>query len=208
MPTKIAIVEDDCEICDDLAKIVSETSDLVCVCTCRNGKSALQKIPQCQPDVVIMDIQLPDCSGIECTAQLTKQFPHLLVVMFTIQSDDDQIFQALQAGASGYLLKGASSEEILKALRDVVNGRTPMTGEIARKVIQSFHRPAKMEPPGGALTAREIAVLEFLVEGYISKEIAQRLSISIETVNYHLKQIYQKMQVRSRTEAVVKYLRG
>lgn len=207
MPTTIAIVEDDCEICEDLAKIIGETTDLVCVCTCRNAKSALQKIPQHRPEVVIMDIQLPDTSGIECTAQLKQLLPNVLIVMFTIQDEDDKVFQALQAGASGYLLKGTPSAEILKALRDVVRGGAPMTGEIARKVIQSFHRPMKAEPPGSALTAREIAVLEFLVEGCISKEIAQRLSISIETVNYHLKQIYQKMHVRSRTEAVVKYLR-
>jgi DNA-binding NarL/FixJ family response regulator len=207
MPTTIAIVEDDFDLCEDLAEIIGETADLVCACTCRNGKSALHKIPLCRPDLVLMDIQLPDISGIECTAKLKRLLPHTQIVMFTVRDDNEQVFQALQAGASGYLLKGTPPLEILNALRDVVRGGAPMTGEIARKVVHSFHRSTPIGHPAASLTSRETEVLELLAEGCISKEIAHRLSISVETVNYHLKQIYQKMDVHSRTEAVVKYLR-
>ena len=208
MPTTVSIVEDDFDLCEDLARIIGETSDLMCACTCRNGKSALTKIPQCRPDLVLMDIQLPDISGIECTAKLKRLLPHTRIVMFTIRDDDEQVFQALQAGASGYLLKGTAPAEILAALRDVVRGGATMSGEIARKVVHSFHRSTNLGHPAASFTTRETEVLELLAEGCISKEIAHRLSISVETVNYHLKQIYQKMNVRSRTEAVVKYLRG
>jgi len=207
MQTSIAIVEDDAEICEDLAKMIAETGDLSCVCVCRNGHAALSRIPKCTPDLVIMDIQLPDMTGIECTAKLKRLLPRTLIMMFTIRDDEEQIFRALEAGASGYILKGTEPSEMFRALREMARGGSPMTPEIARKVVQSFHKTESAASLTEPLTPREKEVMNALVEGLMSKEIADRLSINIETVNFHLKQIYQKMHVRSRTEAVVKYLR-
>ena len=207
MPTTVAIVEDDAEIGEDLARIIGETGDLVCVCVCRNGRAAMHKIPGCAPDIVIMDIQLPDVSGIRCTAKLKRRLPNTQILMFTIRDDEDQILQALEAGATGYLLKGAGPSEVVAALREIAVGGAPMTRMVSRKVVQSFYNPALERGVASSLTPREREVLGFLVKGHISKEVADRLFISIETVNYHLKQIYRKMHVRSRTEAVVKYLR-
>jgi DNA-binding NarL/FixJ family response regulator len=207
MPTNIAIVEDDAEVCADLEKMLGETTDLVCVCTCRNAHAALRKIPKCIPDIVIMDIQLPDMSGIECTARLKRLVPGTHIMMFTIQEDEEQIFRALKAGASGYLLKGTEPSALFNALREIMSGGAPLSRDVARKLVQSFHEDEPEEGMTDPLTPREKEVLEFLAEGHISKEIADRLFINIETVNYHLKQIYQKMNVHSRTEAVVKYLK-
>jgi DNA-binding NarL/FixJ family response regulator len=207
MPTRIAIVEDDAEVCEDLAKLIAETSDLICVCTCRNARAALRQIPKCAPDIVIMDIQLPDMSGIECTAKLKRLVPDAHIMMFTIQEDEEQIFRALEAGASGYLLKSAEPSALFAALREITRGGAPLSREVARKLVQSFHRHETEDDMSEPLTPREKEVLGFLTEGHISKEIADRLFINVETVNYHLKQIYQKMHVHSRTEAVVKYLK-
>jgi DNA-binding NarL/FixJ family response regulator len=200
-------VEDDAGICEDLAQVISEAGDLICVCTCRNARAALHKIPKCVPDIVIMDIQLPDISGIKCTAKLKQLMPNAQILMFTVRNDEEQIFKALEAGASGYLLKGAGPAEVLRALREIAAGGAPMTGMVSRKVVQSFYKPVQVGDPSERLTPREQEVLRFLVEGCLSKEVAERLYIDIGTVNFHLKQIYQKMHVRSRTEAVIKYLK-
>jgi DNA-binding NarL/FixJ family response regulator len=207
MPTSIAIVEDDAGICEDLAQMIGEAGDLACVCVCRNGRAALHKIPKCAPDIVIMDIQLPDISGIKCTAKLKQMLPNTQILMFTIRDDEEQIFQALEAGASGYLLKSAGPSSVVSALREIAAGGAPMTAMVSRMVVQSFHNPRLDHGTINRLTPREREVLGFLVKGHLSKEVADRLFISVETVNYHLKQIYRKMHVRSRTEAVVKYLR-
>jgi DNA-binding NarL/FixJ family response regulator len=207
MITRVAIVEDDADVCEDLAQMIGETDDFTCVCTCRNGRSALRKIPACAPDVVIMDIQLPDSSGIECTAKLRRLAPGLQVVMFTASDEEEQVFKALGAGASGYILKGSDPAQVLAALREIRSGGAPLSGSIAKKIVQSFSRGATGNPLMEPLTPREEEVLGNLAKGCISKEIATNLSISIETVNYHLKQIYQKLDVHTRTEAVVKYLR-
>jgi DNA-binding NarL/FixJ family response regulator len=154
-----------------------------------------------------MDIQLPDISGIKCTAKIKEMLPNSQILMFTIRDDEEQIFQALEAGASGYLLKGAGPSSVVSALREIAAGGAPMTSMVSRMVVQSFHNPGQDRGPINRLTPREREVLGFLVKGHLSKEVADRLFISVETVNYHLKQIYRKMHVRSRTEAVVKYLR-
>lgn len=207
MQSSVAIVEDDAGICEDLGEMLAETTDLACVCICRNGQAALRKIPKCAPDLIIMDIQLPDMSGIECTAKIKRLVPTARVMMFTIRDDEEQIIRALTVGASGYLLKGSAPSEMIRSLREMARGGSPMSPEVARKVVQSFHKPGSVETIVQPLTPRETQVLGFLVEGLMSKEIAHRLFINVETVNFHLKQIYQKMHVRSRTEAVVKYLR-
>ena len=206
MPTKVAIVEDNAGICEELEQILAEEPGCQCVCVCRNAQTALRKLPPLAPEIVIMDIQLPDGSGIDCTARLKRLLPRTQIVMFTISNDGEQIFRALAAGASGYLLKQSSPADILRAIRDVKHGGAPMSGEIARKVVQFFRKePAKGETTDH-LTPRETEILELLAKGQSSKEIAHHLSIGLETVNSHLKHIYEKLHVRSRTEAVIKYL--
>ena len=206
MSITVAIVEDNAGICEELRHIVSNAPGFSCVCVCRNAQTALRKIPDCNPDVVIMDIQLPDSSGIECTAHLKSRLPNTQVLMFTIYDDNEQIFAALKAGAVGYLLKDSKPEELLDAIRETANGGAPMTAEIARKVITSFHRTSAQIDEFEQLTRREDEILELFSRGLLCKEIADRLGISLETVNSHRKNIYRKLHVRSRTEAVIKYL--
>jgi len=207
MPITVAIVEDNSGICEELEQILAEESDLTCVCICRNLRTALHKIPALAPQVVIMDIELPDGSGIEGVARLKRQLPAAQILMFTVYEDAEQISKALEAGASGYLLKRASPDAIVRAVREIKAGGVPMTGEVARKVIQMFRRSAAAEDVREQLTKREEDIMQLLVEGCQSKEIASRLQIGLETVNSHLKHIYEKLHVRSRTEAVIKYLK-
>lgn len=207
MSIRVAIVEDNAGICEELEQIVSAAPGLSCVGVCRNLKAALQKIPPLTPDVVIMDIQLPDGSGIECTSRLKRQLPNTQILMFTIYEDSEQICKALEAGASGYILKRSTPDAIVRAIHEIKEGGVPMTGDVARKVIQTFRRSPSAADAKEKLTRREEDIMELLVMGCLSKEIADRLSIGIETVNSHLKHIYEKLHVRSRTEAVVKYLR-
>lgn len=206
MPTTVAIVEDNAGICEELEQIIAEQNPAItCVATCRNVRTALQKIPQVAPDVIIMDIQLPDGTGIEATAKIKRMLPGTQIIMFTVHEDTEQIYKALEAGASGYLIKRTAPQNLVKAIQDVKEGGVPMTGEVARKVIASFRRAA-----GAAsekLTRREEEIMQLLIVGCLSKEIADKLSIGLETVNSHLKHIYEKLHVRSRTEAVVKYLK-
>lgn len=207
MPIRVAIVEDNAEICEGLEKVLAKTPGFVCACACRNAETALRKIPACNPDVVVMDINLPDASGIDCTAKLKHLMPDVQIMMFTVHNDSEQIYRALEAGASGYLLKRSSPTVLLNALREMKNGGVPMTGEIAHKVIDHFRKPAPSADHTAELTRREAEVIQLLAEGYPAKEIANRLSISADTVNAHLKHIYEKLHVRSRIEAVIKYLK-
>jgi len=207
MPTTIAIVEDNAAVCASLERIIADSGSCKCVDTSRNGISALRSIPKHKPDVVIMDIELPDISGIECTARLKRLLPGLQILILTVYKDNEQIFKALEAGASGYLLKRSSPEEIMHAIDDVKTGGAPMSAEIARKVVQYFHKTAAPDPEIQSLTRREAEILTLLAQGYASKEIADRLGISYDTVCDHLGNIYRKLHVRSRTEAVIKYLK-
>ena len=207
MAITVAIVEDNAGICEELEEILREDPGCSCVCVCRNIQTALRKIPTLAPDVIIMDIQLPDGSGIDCTARLKRLLPRTQIMMFTIYEDSEQIFRALEAGASGYLLKRTPPEAMLRAIREVKQGGAPMSGEVARKVVHSFRRPSAQSPDGEQLTPREVEVLELLAKGFLSKEIADQLAVSVETVNSHLKHIYEKLHVRSRTEAVIKYMK-
>lgn len=207
MPLSVAIVEDNADICEGLEQVLAAAPGFRCVCACRNAQTALRQIPAARPDVVIMDIGLPDGSGVECTAQLKRLLPGLQILMFTVYEDADQIYSALAAGASGYVLKRVNQAALLNAVREIANGGVPMSGEIARKVIASFRQEPAPAAEIARLTAREHAVLEKLAEGLSAKEIGAALAISTETVNVHLKHIYQKLHVRSRTEAVIAYLR-
>ena len=161
-------------------------------------------LPDKAPDLVLMDIQLPNMSGVECVAKLKELLPSVHAIMVTVYEDPDRIFRALRAGASGYLLKRATPEEVLGAMREVQQGGGAMSGEIARKVIGYFREQAAATAKVEELTAREREVLELVVNGLSNKEIAERLSVTLAAVRFHLKHIYQKLHVHSRTEAVLK----
>lgn len=210
MPITVAIVEDDREIRETLAAAVRKARQLSFVAGFASAEEALAALPALAPNVVVMDIQLPGANGIECTRRLKQQLPATQVLVFTVFMDSEQIFQALAAGASGYLLKRTARAEIVEAIEQVWLGGAPMSAEIARKVVESFRAPPPPTTPPPAATAqltpREEEVLKLLAAGQGTKAIASALSLSVETVRFHLKHIYEKLHVRSRTEAVIKYL--
>ncbi|MEW6303141.1 MAG: response regulator transcription factor [Verrucomicrobiota bacterium] len=203
----LAIVEDSASIRGTLEKLIADTPGFTCVCACDTGAEALRQIPKFMPDVVIMDIRLPDISGIECTARLKEIVPQTQILMFTVHENNDHVFRALEAGACGYILKRSTPAEIIEAITDIKQGGAPMSSEVARKVVQSFRKaaPAK-SPENEQLTRREEEILTLLSQGYANKEIAEKLFIHYDTVRTHLKHIYEKLHVRSRTEAVIKFL--
>ena len=205
MSIRVAIVEDDEQVRENLGRLVGEAKGFECVATYGSGEQALSNLPRRLPDVVLMDINLPGISGVECVRQLKAFAPNVHVVMLTVYDDSDRIFQALQMGASGYLLKRSTAAEILHAIEDVHQGGAPMSSYIARKVVQSFRRQGPSEKPAENLTKRETDVLEYVSRGYANKEIADALGLSAETVRGYLKTIYSKLHVRSRTEAAMKF---
>ena len=208
MMTTVAIVEDNAIIRQTLARWIAAAPGYRCVGTFGTGEEALAQLPHLAPDVVIMDIQLPNISGIACTARLRELLPKAQVIIVTVYRDYDKIFQALKAGACGYLLKRSSKEEILQAIAEVRTGGAPMSSEIARRVVTSFRQPVATEEPSLDLSRREEEVLDLICKGYSNKEIADRLSLSVETIRTHLKRIYEKLHVRCRTEAAMKYREG
>ena len=201
---KVAIVEDSRTTREGLKTILELSNEYVCVATCETAEEALKQLPRQAPQVVLMDIQLPAMSGIECVARLKQLLPDVLVIMVTVYEDPDRIFSALRAGASGYLLKRSAPEQVLTAIRDVGKGGAPMSGEIARKVIVHFQEQSTVAAEVEKLTGREREVLELVAHGFINKEIADRLKVSVEAVRWHLKHIYAKLHVHSRTEAALK----
>lgn len=203
--TTIAIVEDNPGIGASLRRIVESTPDCQFVGLWQSGEEALVKVPAFRPDVVLMDIHMPGISGIETTARLKELLPELQVIMVTVYRDHDKIFDALKAGACGYLLKRSSPDEVRRAIAEVRAGGAPMSAEIARRVVEAFHRPAAKPEDAVNLSKRETEILELLTKGLTNKEIADRLSLSVETVRVHLRRTYDKLHVHSRTEAVVKY---
>jgi len=207
--TKVAIVEDNATLRQYLAEFVGGTPGYKCVGTCSSAEEAIIKLPIFKPDVVLMDIHLPGETGIACTARLREVMPEVQVIMLTVYKDIKMIFQALKAGACGYVLKRADEQEILDAIAEVRAGGAPMTGEIARMVVRSFREEQYAKADGTAdLSARELEILALLSEGMSNKEIASQLKISFATVRTHLMHIYEKLHVRCRTEAAAKYLRS
>ena len=202
--TRVAIVEDNKTTREGLEKIINLSSEFRCVCSCTTAEDALRLLPQHKPEVVLMDIQLPNMSGVECVAHLKDLLPATQVIMVTVYEDPDRIFRALSAGASGYLLKRSVADQVLNAIRDVLHGGVPMTSEIARKVIAHFQKKETTSAEMEKLSAREREVLDLVVEGLSNKEIVDRLKISIDGVRWHLRNIYQKLHVHSRTEVLVK----
>ena len=204
-PLKVALVEDQPKVREIWTKLINSFPDFTCISACGTGEEAIRLIPQQQPDVVLMDIFLPRMSGIECTTRLKLQLPKLQILMLTAAEDDELVFMALEAGADGFLLKRTTPEDLRAAMVDVLGGGAPMTSEIARRVVESFRRSNKQKSTV-RLTTREEEVLILLSKGYSNKEIASQLSIGTETVGSHLKHIYEKMHVRSRAEAVARYI--
>lgn len=202
---KIGIVEDNKTTRDGLKTIVDLSPGYRCVCVCETAEDALRLLPRHEPDVVLMDIQLPNMSGVECVAQLKERLPSVQVIMVTVYQDPDRIFRALRAGASGYLLKRATPEQVLNAIRDVQQGGVPMSAEIARKVLAHFQAQTVVTAEVETLSPREREILDLVVHGFSNKEISDRLSISVDTIRWHVKRIYHKLHVHSRTEAALKF---
>ena len=198
---KVGIVEDNKTLRDGFETLLNRTPGLQCVCTCATVAEALKKIPKALPDVVLMDIQLPDATGVECTAKLKEQLPGIHIVIVTVYEDSERIFQALRAGACGYLLKRAEPEKVIAAIKEAHEGGVPMTPEIARKVIGQFRGQATAAQQMEDLSGREREVLELVSKGLSNREVGKTIGCSETTAKWHLKNIMQKLEVTDRTEA-------
>jgi len=202
---RIAVVDDDDSVRSTLADAVDRFEGCQCVGRYSSGDDALAGIPAHPPDVVLMDINMPGMNGIECAGRLKSTHPNVEVVMLTVYQDADNVLKSLAAGANGYLLKRASREELLAAIHQVLAGGSPMSSQIARKVVQAFRQPVPVENETSKLSAREQEVLALLAKGFLYKEIALQLSIGYDTVHNYIRRIYEKLRVRSRGQAVAKY---
>jgi DNA-binding NarL/FixJ family response regulator len=202
----VCIIEDDPELRDSVLNYLQEAPGFTCIGAYGSAEEALREVPIQKPEVVLMDINLPAMNGIECVGKLKAIEPKTQVLMFTVYENSDQVFEALVAGACGYMTKSTPPEKVLDAIREVHNGGSPMSSHIARKVVKYFHQVPPVNELG-SLSKREEEVLQQLSQGFLYKEIADRLDISIDTVRKHLNNIYSKLHVHSRTDAVVKYLR-
>lgn len=201
----VVVVEDDIRLQEHLIKMLDMPEDITCLCAVSSAEEALEKIPSYRPDVVLMDINLPGISGIDCIRELKKRLPRLEVVMLTAYDVDDNIFRALKEGASGYMLKTSTPDDIYNAIRDVYSGGAPFSSHIARKVAHYFRAEKDIEDENEKLTPREKDVLRLLASGYIYKEVADQLDITMETVRTYVKRICIKLHVRSKVEAIIKY---
>jgi DNA-binding NarL/FixJ family response regulator len=208
MAIKVSIVEDDEGIRASIATLIRRSSALKLTGDYPDAETALKEIPRRPPEVVLMDINLPGMNGVECVRQLKGNLPAVQFLMLTVYEDSDSLFNSLKAGASGYLLKRTASTRLLDAIRDVHAGGSPMTPQLARRVVQYFAKSIAGDPSVSQLTPGEKEFLEQLANGYAYKEIADRMNISIDTVRSYVRTAYEKLHVHSRTEAVVKFLRG
>jgi DNA-binding NarL/FixJ family response regulator len=204
MSIKISIVEDQPEMRESLVAWLGDAPGLRCVGAHATGEEALKKIPQENPDVVLMDINLTGMNGIQCVSRLKESLPKTQVLMLTTYDEGDMIFDSLRAGANGYLLKNMPQAELVEAVQQVHNGGAPMSLQIARKVINHFHSSNLPNPELQQLTARELEILKLLAKGYTYKEIADQLSISMSTVRSHVCAVYDKLHVHSRSQAAKK----
>lgn len=205
MEIKVAIVEDNDGIRESLSILISGSPGFQCIAVFKNSEDAIEKIPTLNVDVILMDINLPNMSGIECTRILKEKNPNIQIIMQTVYENSEMIFESLKAGATGYLLKRTTPVKLLEAVEEAYKGGSPMSSQIARMVVESFQIKPKGEKNLPILTDREGEILLHLSKGYRYKEIADKLIISIDTVRSHIRNIYEKLQVRSRTEAVLKY---
>jgi DNA-binding NarL/FixJ family response regulator len=207
MNINVAIVEDNDKIRDGLSLLIDGSEGFRCVAKYSNAEDALKYLPGQKPDVVLMDIQLPKMSGIECVENLKEKSPELQIMMLTVYEDNEQVFKSLVAGATGYILKRTPPAELLEAIRELYEGGSPMSDQIARKVVQTFQQIGKSSKETENLSERETEILSYLAKGYQDKEIAEKFFLSVKTIRTHLRNIYKKLHVHSRTEAVLKYLR-
>jgi DNA-binding NarL/FixJ family response regulator len=207
MSIKVAIVEDNRSFRDKLSTYLNEMPEFNCIGVFDSAEDAIKSIPKLMPEVVLMDIHLPNMSGVDCTRKLKDLCPSVQILILTVYEDNDRIFGALKAGASGYLLKRADPADIVSAIQEVKHGGSPMSSQIARRVVQSFREVTPDQQKDEKLSQREEEILEQLSKGYSTKEIADKSSISVNTVRTHLQHIYEKLHVRSRTEAVLKFLK-
>ncbi len=205
-PIKVALVEDQAKARENWSRLINSFPDFKCVCTCGSAEEALVNIPKALPDVVLMDIFLPRMSGIECTARLKVQMPDIQIVMLTAMDNQELLFMALEAGADGYLLKRTKPSELRRALLDVLGGGVPMTSQIARRLIASFRKTDKTTSESTRLSAREEQILQLVSKGHSNKLIADKLEMNYETVCTHLKRVFKKLHVNSRTEAAIRYI--
>ena len=204
MPIKVSIVEDLTEVREGLAELVSSDKELLMMQNFDNAESAIEQLPALEPDIVVMDINLPGMSGIECIKIIKEKCPGTQFMMFTVYETDEKVLQALQAGATGYLLKRTEPKRILESIKELNQGGSPMSSNIARKLVTIFfHEKAKTKKE--ILSVRENEVLQLLADGLLYKEIADRLHIGHGTVRQHIHNIYEKLHVQNRTEAVNKY---
>ena len=206
MSISVSIVEDDAQVRASLAKLIDSSPGFRCVSQHGSAENALQEIPRINSQVVLMDINLPGISGVECVRRLKPQMPATQVIMLTVYQNTEHIFNALAAGATGYMLKQTPPAELLSAIRDVQGGGSPMSGHIARKIVQSFQQAGKVSAEAQSLSPREAEVLALLAKGFLYKEIADSMKVTYATVHTHIRHIYEKLHVRSRTEAVAKHL--
>jgi DNA-binding NarL/FixJ family response regulator len=207
MSIAVSIVEDNDKLRGTLARVLDRAEGFRCLSQFANAEDALKTLPQDRPDVVLMDINLPGMNGVECVRQLKQLVPATQIVMLTVYEDTENIFNALAAGATGYMLKRTPQAELIEAIHEVHRGGSPMTTHIARKVVQSLQKSTGTTSSTEALSPREQEVLDCLAQGFLYKEIAEKLGISYETVHTYIRRIYEKLQVRTRTEAVAKFLR-
>ena len=202
---KVGIVEDNKTVREGFETLLNRTPGFQCVCTAGTVAEALKKIPKAHPDVVLMDIQLPDSNGVECTARIKEMMPAIHIVIVTVYEDSEVIFRALRAGACGYLLKRAQPEKVIAAIQEAHEGGVPMTPEIARKVIGQFRGQVTTAEQVESLSDREREVLEMVMHGLGNKAIADRMGVTVAAVKWHLQHIYEKLHVHSRTEAALKF---
>ena len=201
----VIIVEDDRGLRAQINKLLATAEDIACIGAYASAEEALPRIIEKCPDVVLMDIKLPGMSGIQCVAEIRKTFPTLQIIMVTVYEESERIFRALKAGATGYIIKSDSPDQLLEAIRDAYKGGAPMSSSIARKVVQHFHLIGISPQESENLSPRELEVLELLAQGFIYKEIGDKLTIGVTTVRSHVKNICHKMHVRSRVEAVARH---
>lgn len=206
MPSSVVIVEDNNVVRGCLEELVNSVAGCECVGTFASAEEAIRLAPRLAPDLALMDIQLPNLSGIECAAKLKESLPGLLILMLTVYEDEERIFDAFKAGASGYILKRSSPREVVRAIKDMLGGGVPMTSTIARKMIDSFRQTTSQQTDQPSLSRRETEVLKSLSKGLSNKDIADTLNITVETVRWHLKQIYEKLHVHGRTQATLKFM--
>jgi len=206
MKISVSIVEDDPPVRASLARLIDSSSGCHCVSRHGSAEKALQEIPGIKPDVVLMDINLPGINGVECVRRLKPLLPATQIIMLTVYQNTENIFDALTAGATGYLLKQTTPDELLAAIQEVHAGGSPMSSHIARKIVLSFQRTPSSSPEAQSLTPREVEVLDLLAKGFLYKEIAEKTKTTYATVHTHIRHIYEKLHVRSRTEAVARHL--